>query len=115
MNQNEETATVVYSFPRGENEKIQFALRPYKGRYYIDLRLWFQGAPDSPYTPTKKGVSFSSDCIAELKEGVRHLDLACQGLKPPAEPAPRPESRSKTQQGSYPQRQTTPWSQRNRG
>lgn len=114
MNQTEEESKIIYSFPRGENEKIQLALRPYKGRYYIDLRLWFQNAPESPLTPTKKGVSFSSDSIADLKEGVRQLDLACAALKQPAE-NPKTDTRPRAQQGAYTRRPSSSWTQRSGG
>ena len=118
MNQTEETSKVIFSFPRGENEKIQFALRPYKGRYYIDLRLWFQSTPDSPFTPTKKGISFPSSSVTKLKEGIHLLDLACQGLKPASESFPKPEPRSPQTPGpqsSYPRRQEQGWTRRSNG
>ena len=73
---SEGNSIVVFSFPKSDDEKIQFALREYQGRYYVDLRLWFQ--KDGDYRPSKKGLSFSTALMPQLEQGVRHLGKAVQ-------------------------------------
>ncbi len=113
MTQIEDSSQPVYSFARGENEQIRLELRPYKGRFYIDLRLWFQNTPHSPFSPTTKGISFSSDHLEELNEGVKRLNAACLNLNPGLAKADEsPQNRAKPVQNSAPRRQTQTWPNR---
>jgi hypothetical protein len=72
----EEESRIVYTLPRNEGEEIHFTLRKYKGRYYIDLRLWFQQEGETEFAPTKKGISLPAERLPELKEGLNQLGLA---------------------------------------
>lgn len=99
MSQTAEAANqLVYAFSRAEQEQIQLALRPYKGRFYIDLRLWYQEVPEGAFAPTKKGISFSTDLLPELREGIRRLEEACREVKPRRQDSiPRGSSSSRPQ------------------
>lgn len=73
-----EDSCLIYSFPRGKGEEIQASIRKYKGKYFIDLRLWFQSHNEHTLLPTKKGVSFSVDQAQELRKAAERL---CKAVK----------------------------------
>ena len=104
----QESSTLVHSFPRGENEEVQLALTRYKGRFYIDLRLWFHNEGEEGFKPTKKGIAFSVDHLEDLENGVRQLSEACSKLKTDSvspDHQPRPS-------GNMQRRQPSAWAQR---
>ena len=69
----EQGTHIIHTFPRNEGEEIQLALRKYKGRYYIDLRLWFQNEKGTAFRPTRKGVFFSIDHLSDFQKAVDSL------------------------------------------
>ncbi len=69
----DQTNHFIYSFPKGNDEKVQFAVRVYKGKRYIDLRVWFEDKRSKSLKPTKKGIFFNAEHINELKRGVEAL------------------------------------------
>lgn len=71
----------IHSFSKNQDEEIRLSVRKYKGRHFIDLRLWFQHQKGSEYRPTKKGVFFSLDQLPEFKRGVDRLLKAAEKFK----------------------------------
>lgn len=71
---------VVYAFPRGQGEEVQVAITKYKGKYYIDLRQWFQDEETKTLIPTKKGVFIPLECATELKKAVDRTIKLCERL-----------------------------------
>ena len=69
---------VVHAFPKGENEEVRLGIQKYKGRYYIDLRVWFQEENSHEFLPTRKGIAISVDRFPELRKGMEKL---CNGLE----------------------------------
>ncbi len=71
---------VIYAFPRSKDEKIQFTLSKYRGKRYMDLRLWFKSEESEEFYPTKKGISIPVDQIGQVRKGFeqvsRHLEKA---------------------------------------
>ena len=61
---------IVYRFQKNPEEEIRLSLREYKERLYLDLRLWFQPSSGGELRPTKKGLTFSTDLLPELKKGL---------------------------------------------
>jgi len=54
------------SIKKNMTEEIRIAIRNYKGREFVDIRLFFQN-DQGEMIPTKKGVSFSPELIPEFK------------------------------------------------
>ena len=82
----EDETNLVYSFPKSNGEEIHITVRKYQGKFYIDLRLWFeshQGA--GGLKPTKKGVIFPMERLPEFKEGVDRLLQVWDKIPHPAE------------------------------
>lgn len=64
---------VIYAFPRSKDEKIQFTLSKYRGKRYVDLRLWFKGKENDEFYPTKKGISIPLDQIGQVRKGFEQV------------------------------------------
>ena len=71
---------VVYAFPRGRGEEIQLAFRTFKGKLYVDLRIWYLGKDPNLLLPTRKGISFFPDQLPEFKKGMERLLKAADVL-----------------------------------
>lgn len=63
----------VYTFERSETEEIRLTLREYKGKQYIDIRIFFQPKDSAEMIPTKKGLTLTVPQIYELTKGLREL------------------------------------------
>lgn len=75
----------IHSFPNTNGEEIQIAIRKYQGRYYVDLRHWFQSreGESGSLRPTKRGVFLPVERFPELKQGVDLLAEACDKIPQP--------------------------------
>lgn len=73
---------LIHKFPRAEGEEIQFAIRKYRDKLFIDIRLWFKGESQAHFLPTKKGVTLALGQIEELKTAVTKLDRAAAATAP---------------------------------
>ena len=71
----------AHSFIKKPGEKIQVALRRFKGKYYVDLRLWFQEEAGK-FLPSRKGVSFDLEHLPEFRRGIDELAKAAGDIKP---------------------------------
>lgn len=63
-------AKVLANIPRSATEEIQIALNEYKGKQYLDLRVYYTTDDGLNWNPTKKGVTFSPDKLVELKAAI---------------------------------------------
>ena len=75
----------IHSFSKNQDEEIRISIRKYKGRHFIDLRLWFESKKGEEYRPTKKGVFFSIEQLPEFKRGIDRLFKAAEKFKTPEE------------------------------
>ena len=73
MSDTDSKDILVHAFPKGEDEEIRLGIQKYKGRYYIDFRVWFQDGTTPDFKPTRKGVSISADRFPELRKGMEKL------------------------------------------
>ncbi len=65
-------ARVVHSFPKNPLEEVRASITVFKGKEYVDLRVYYKG-DDGDYHPSKKGLTLSLDLFSELEEGVKKL------------------------------------------
>ena len=61
---------VLMTVPRSATEEIQIAINEYRGKKYLDLRVYFTTDDGLNWSPTKKGVTFSPEKLADLKAAV---------------------------------------------
>ena len=61
---------ILYQFARNQDEKVQFRLRDYKDKRYIDLRVFFKPKDQDELLPTKKGITLAVEFLPEIKKGI---------------------------------------------
>lgn len=66
---------VVSSFKRNPTEEVRATLKEFRGKRYLDLRIYYQD-DSGEWKPTRKGVSLSTEFMKELKEAVVKLESA---------------------------------------
>lgn len=60
----------LVTIPRTETEQIHIQVNEYKGKKYLDLRVYYTTDGGVNWLPTKKGVTFSPDKLEELKSAI---------------------------------------------
>lgn len=61
---------VLASFPRNSEETMQISVSTFKGRTYVDIRLYFADA-EGQLKPTKKGVTVTPELWDRFREALR--------------------------------------------
>ena len=61
---------LIASIPRTETEQIQVSINEFKGKKYLDLRIYYTTDDGANWLPTKKGVTVSPDNLMLLKDAV---------------------------------------------
>ena len=69
----DQQSRLIHSFARNEHEKVNLTIRKYKGKHYLDLRIWFQAKDDANYLPTRKGLTLPMESLPELNQGINRL------------------------------------------
>ncbi len=62
----------VHSFPKNPTEEIRASLSSYKGKQYLDLRVYYLG-DDGDYHPSKKGITVPPDLLGDLEGRIQKL------------------------------------------
>lgn len=65
---------LLYRFNRNQNDSVFISVREYKGRKYLDLRIFYQPQDQQEMRPTKKGITIPLGLLEELKKAV----LSCE-------------------------------------
>jgi hypothetical protein len=65
----------VLDLQKGPRERLRIVHTNYKGRSYIDLRIWYVDT-DGEYKPSARGVSIRPEHLAQVVQG---LMLAARG------------------------------------
>jgi len=85
---------LIAQFNKNSVEVIKVSESIFKGKRYIDIRIWAQGEnPAEPGTeqPTKKGLCLSIDLLPELIQALKKAaDLGTEDLKSDEELEPMP-------------------------
>ena len=61
---------VLYRFNRNQNDSVYISFREYKGRKYLDLRIFYQPEDQEQMRATKKGITIPLELFGELKKGI---------------------------------------------
>jgi len=65
----------VHSFPKNPLEEVRSSITFFKGKQYVDIRIYYKG-DDGEFHPSKKGVTLAVDLFSELEAGVQKLKEA---------------------------------------
>ncbi len=61
---------LIATIPRSATEQLQISINEYKGKSYLDLRIYYTTDDGINWLPTKKGVTVSPDNLELLKDAV---------------------------------------------
>lgn len=61
---------IIATIPRTATEQMQIAINEYKGKSYLDMRIFYTTDDGATWLPTKKGVTCSPENIEILKDAV---------------------------------------------
>ena len=64
---------VVAKFKRNPTEEVRAGIKEFKGRQYIDVRIYYMD-DQGEWKPTRKGISLAIDFMSELKNAVEALE-----------------------------------------
>lgn len=65
-----EEGKMIATIPRSATEQLQIAIKEFKGKSYLDLRIFYTTDDGGTWLPTKKGVTCSPENIELLKEAI---------------------------------------------
>ncbi len=61
---------IIGEIERGETEVVRVSTEEYKGRKYVDVRIYFEN-DQGEWKPTKKGVTIQPDKVEEFLELIK--------------------------------------------
>ncbi|MBW2260484.1 MAG: transcriptional coactivator p15/PC4 family protein [Deltaproteobacteria bacterium] len=71
---------VVHSFKRTPTEEVRATVREYRGRTYIDLRIYYMDN-SGEWRPTRKGIALSTEFLTDLRTCVNKFDEELKALE----------------------------------
>ncbi len=86
---------VIDQFKRNATEEVRATLRTYRGRQYMDVRIYYLDDAGE-FKPTKKGINLSVELLGELTRMIGNLaqavqaDQAAAAAPPAGKDAPPP-------------------------
>ena len=63
-------AKILATIERSATEQLQISVSEYKGRSYLNMRIFYTTDDGENWIPTKKGVTFSPDQLDLLSEAI---------------------------------------------
>lgn len=64
-------AKILATIQRTDTEQLQISVSEYKGKSYLNMRIFYTTDEGATWIPTKKGVTFSPDQLDLLEEAVQ--------------------------------------------
>ncbi len=61
---------IIGEIERGETEVMRVSTEEYKGRKYVDVRIYFENN-EGEWKPTKKGVTIQPEKVEEFLELIK--------------------------------------------
>lgn len=71
---------IIRDIDRGNGEIIRVELSEFKGKTYLNLRIWYTDKESGEYKPTQKGISLKPELYGELKEAILEVEGEIQKL-----------------------------------
>ena len=62
--------TLLGVIERNPTEELHISINEYKGKKYVDLRIYYTNDEGDSWNPTKKGVTVPPEKIEEVKEAL---------------------------------------------
>ena len=61
---------IIATVPRSATEQLQISINEYKGKSYLDMRIYYTTDDGASWLPTKKGVTCSPENLDLLSEAI---------------------------------------------
>lgn len=61
---------ILATIPRTATEQMQISINEYKGKSYLDLRIFYTTDDGATWLPTKKGVTCTPENLETLKDAI---------------------------------------------
>ena len=61
-------AKLLAAIERSDTEQLQISISEYKGKSYLNMRIFYTTDDGATWLPTKKGVTFTIDRLDLLEE-----------------------------------------------
>lgn len=61
---------ILATIERTDTEQLQISISEYKGKSYLNMRIFYTTDEGNTWLPTKKGVTFSPDQIDILTDAI---------------------------------------------
>lgn len=61
---------MLATIPRSATEQLQISLKEYKGKSYLDMRIFYTTDDGATWLPTKKGITCSPENLELLKDAI---------------------------------------------
>jgi hypothetical protein len=68
---------VLHEFKRNAEDTLRLSLSTFKGKTYIDIRLFYEDA-SGELQPTKKGVTVTPELWDEFRAGIAAIEAELQ-------------------------------------
>ena len=66
---------VIRDIDKGAGEIIRVEISEFKGKSYLNIRIWYTDRDSGEYKPTQKGISIRPELFGALKDAL----LAAEG------------------------------------
>ena len=63
-------AKILATIERSDTEQLQISVSEYKGRSYLNMRIYYTTDDGATWLPTKKGVTFTPDQLDMLSDAI---------------------------------------------
>ena len=64
-------AKILATIERSDTEQSQISISEYKGRSYLNMRIFYTTDEGATWLPTKKGVTFTPEQLDLLEEAIQ--------------------------------------------
>lgn len=64
-------AKLLAAIERSDTEQLQISISEYRGKSYLNMRIFYTTDGGSSWLPTKKGVTFTPDQLDLLEEAIQ--------------------------------------------
>lgn len=64
-------AKILATIERSDTEQLQISVSEYKGRSYLNMRIFYTTDEGMTWLPTKKGVTFAPEQLDLLEEAIQ--------------------------------------------
>ena len=62
---------ILATIERSDTEQLQISVSEYKGRSYLNMRIFYTTDEGASWLPTKKGVTFAPEQLDILEEAIQ--------------------------------------------